>query len=262
MKIYCLFLAITATLYGQIKSGIISEPSVESEYIFYTDEIRVIYNLLAQECPDWRKQEQADGRSSIITGHHLEVRKRLHEELVNQLIKCRENNNLSLTETTTKPTTTMQTTAATTTLAPQPVECQNAVNLTGAWRLDTAGQDLRGGGERSRDGYACDIWRDHWFRFSGDGGNKMLNACPARVSCGTRWAYWTDALPPSTVGVAVRQSMYVVHPGDGRCKSGIYGLSIMRCSDKPDDLIYYSHFADEWASPVSQQCSGGFCGMD
>ena len=79
---------------------------------------------------------------------------------------------------------------------------KNAVNLTGAWRLDTAGQDLRGGGERSRDGYVCDIWREHWFRFSGDGGSKMLNACPAAGnSCGTQVAYWTDAGAPSTVGV-------------------------------------------------------------
>ena len=212
MKIF--ILATIITLFGLAQSGIISETSVDSDYIFYSDEIRVIYNLLAEECPEWRKQEQVLGRRGIITSQHVDVRKRLHDALMNELIKCRGRNSLGFKQKATKPTktlpaklqpliTTIPTTTTTippmttaipsmtttkpptTTANPKPVECQNAVNLTGAWRLDTAGQDLRGGGNKSRDGFACDIWREHWFRFSGDGGNKMLNTCPAGKSCGT-----------------------------------------------------------------------------
>ena len=91
----------------------------------------------------------------------------------------------------------------------------------------------------------------------------MLDTCPAAYSCGTEFAYWTDAVAPPTVGVAVKSSMYVKSPSkNGSCKNGVYGLSVMRCSERQDDLIYYSHFADELGKAVSDPCSGGFCGMN
>ena len=91
----------------------------------------------------------------------------------------------------------------------------------------------------------------------------MLDTCPAAKSCGTEYAYWTDAVADPTVGVAVKSRMYVKNLSkSGGCKSLTFGLSIMRCSDRPDDLIYYSHFVDEWSAAISDPCSGGFCGMN
>ena len=146
----------------------------------------------------------------------MDVRKKLYDELMNELIKCRERNSLGFTQKATKPTKTLpaETQRTTTTIPPtttsNPEECSNAVNLTGSWRLDADGQDLRGGGE-------------HWFRFSKDSERKMLDYCPAAKSCGTRSAYWTDAMVPPAVGVAVKSRMYVISPSkSGSCKNGVY----------------------------------------
>ena len=102
MKVF--ILATIVTLFRLSQSGIISETSVDSDYKLYTAEIRVIFNLLAKECRDWGKQEQVVGRRDIITAHHVEVRKKLHDELMNELIKCRERNSLGFTQKVTKST--------------------------------------------------------------------------------------------------------------------------------------------------------------
>ena len=92
----------------------------------------------------------------------------------------------------------------------------------------------------------------------------MLDTCPAAKSCGTEYAYWTDAMVPPAVGVAVKSHMYVrAQSRFGSCKLSSIGLSVMRCSDRQDDLVYYSHYVDERGkSFVSSPCSGGFCGMN
>ena len=101
MKVF--ILASIVTLFRLAQSGIISETSVDSDYKLYTAEIRVIFNLLEKECPEWGKQQQVVGRRGIITSHHVEVRKKLNDELMNELIKCRERNSLGFTQKVTKP---------------------------------------------------------------------------------------------------------------------------------------------------------------
>ena len=65
-------------------------------------------------------------------------------------------------------------------------------------------------------------------------------------------------MAPPTVGVAVKLRMYVKSQSkSGSCKNGVYGLSVTRCSGRQDDLIYYSHFADESGS-VSDPSLGAF----
>ena len=115
-----LILATIVTLFRPSQSGIISKRSVDSDYKLYTAEIRVIFNLLEKECPEWGKQQQVVGRRGIITSHHVEVRKKLYDELMNELIKCRERNSLSFMQKVTKSTKKLpEKTQATTTRIPQ-----------------------------------------------------------------------------------------------------------------------------------------------
>ena len=272
------------TYYAVVESGLISQPSVESEFVFYTDRIRIIYNLLAEECPDWR-QEEAAFKRNMVSSHHLDVEIRLYNELMKELIKCRNGNSLksstqpqttpyipattepTTTEPTTtepaatEPTTTEPTTTATSTTTETvellPTECRNAVNLTGSWRLDHSAQDLKAGGPHNFRGYACDLHTTDWFRISGDGGSRILNKCAPRYSCGTNYPMWTNGAIPDTVGERVESRFY------WSCSTSVptsAGLSVVRCSDHPNDLVYKQHYHKDRA--FSGTCSGAFCGMN
>ena len=59
----------------------------------------------------------------------------------------------------------------TTTAVPQ--ECLSARNLSESWRLDHSGSDIKGGGPKAYNGWACDLRKDFgWFRFVGAAGKK------------------------------------------------------------------------------------------
>ena len=110
------------------------------------------------------------------------------------------------------------------------------------------------GGEHSYNNYACDIYTKHWFRFSGAAGNKMLDICPPQNSCGTHVPFWSDAAMPDRVGERIEAQFYGSE--NGNCKSETNNLTVIRCSDEPNDVVYFQHY------PSSGNCWGAFCGMN
>ena len=95
-------------------------------------------------------------------------------------------------------------------------------------------------------------------------GNRMLNRCPQRYSCGTLFAYWTDGVAPAAVGVPANITAYQSISStrnDGLCKwdneSNNIQLEVMRCSLIEHDVIYkYSGNKGYY-----DFCGVGFCGM-
>ena len=279
-----------------VQSGIINELTVNTELNSYTDRVRIIYSLLAEECPDWR-QHDIQKRNVLISSDHLYVEKRLYNELMDELIQCRNRNRprptaitttrastspattpttktptippITATTTTTAPTTTTtpsttteQITTSTTTKSPTttrdpstslateptakstvtmakplPSECRYAVNLTGSWRLDHSAHDLKAGGPHNDNGYACDLHTTDWFRISGDGGSRILNKCAPELSCGTRAPMWTNGSIPNKVGERVETEFYWTCSASESAQ-----LSVVRCSDHPNDLVYKQHY--------------------
>ena len=142
----------------------------------------------------------------------------------------------------------------TTRTVPLPIECRNATNFTESWRLDHSGQNIRPGGEHSYDNYACDVHTKNWFRFSSQAGNRMLNICPPYKSCGTYVPFWSDAAIPDQVGERVEAQFYA--STSNNCKSETYNLSVIRCSDEPNDAVYFQHYQPRG------NCRGAFCGLN
>lgn len=237
----------------------------------YKNEIEDLYKLIAKECPFNHKYVK---RTDEEVGVDHDVHEQLRNRLVKELFLCRQHIKI-ITASPTKPatstsvrptstTTTRPTTVSTTTVSPIPKECKLALNYTNSWRRDYQGSNIRPGG--TSDGSNCDLKRKAWFRFTGAAGNRMLNSCPKKYSCGTVFPYWTDEKMPSTVGVETTVKAYIVDEETTRgwlfgrsttttiCKSSTRELRVMRCSDKPNDLIYK-------ASMFANDCSEGFCGM-
>lgn len=133
--------------------------------------------------------------------------------------------------------------------------CSSAVELTESWRLDSEGSHYQPGGPRSSGGFACDHRKGlQWFRFSGKGGNRMLDSCPKWFSCGGRYPYWTDDLMPKAVGEITEVSIYGVVGND--CKHVTQAMEVVRCSwDSPHDFVY------RYVGKYYQSCSNSFCGM-
>lgn len=75
----------------------------------------------------------------------LRMKKKLYERLIDMLVECEQQElKVKAFPTTTRPptTTTIQT-ITTTTVSPQPIECQNAMNLTESWRQEHKGKNLK-----------------------------------------------------------------------------------------------------------------------
>ena len=146
-------------------------------------------------------------------------------------------------------TTQSTTTEATTTALPYPEECQNAINLTEAWRADNRGSKLN---ERN----ICDPQTmidsgRPWFRFTNAAGNRLLNSCPPDNSCGTLVGMWSDVNMPGDVGVVAHITVYGLLISD--CRLFQKNASVMKCSLSPNDYVY--KYDDD------VECDLGFCGM-
>ena len=182
------------------QSAIIGTNSEISKQLFiYNKGLTSLYKLLADECPEALKSEREVQDKMAATD--LEVKKLIYQGLLKQLIQCREEKSKSkalvsttningaatnpksssITKLSTTPTTmilssTIQTTTIPTTTT-IPDSCQSATNLTGSWRLNHNGTNLKPGGPHSKSGYACDFHKDlQWFRFTGSAGK----ICQAR----------------------------------------------------------------------------------
>ena len=114
---------------------------------------------------------------------------------------------------------------------------------------------MKAGGPHNDNGYACDLHTTDWFRISGDGGSRILNKCAPNLSCGTRAPMWTNGSMPDTVGERVETEFYWICSTSESAQ-----LSVVRCSDHPNDLVYKQHYFKD--HDFSETCSGAFCGMN
>ena len=159
-------LVVTCVLLSE--SATISDSALMNQELFvYKEQIRILYRLLAEECPDEVRVGRADDDDVALTD--LEVQKLHYNGLLKRLNNCRKINRmgtLPATSTKTKPTTTK----------PLPAPCLSATNLTDSWRMDHEGKDLKGGGPNAwSDGQACDFRKSlQWFRFTGAAGENIL----------------------------------------------------------------------------------------
>mgnify|MGYP001799792884 FL=1 len=76
-----------------------------------------------------------------------------------------------------------------------------------------------------------------WFQFSEEAGDVMLDKCVAWGSCGTAVPIYTSSVMPSDVGMITRIDLNANFNGFD-CKSYNDTASVMRCSNRPNDLIY------------------------
>ena len=249
---------------------------VDREYLRMRERNKILHDkLINEKCPD---AEGMIGKRGLL-GYpkdklRLEIEEELHENLLEMLIKCRENKGTTMTPpapvsttilqkttvqtttaspTTLKPPTTAQTTttlySTTTTTAPQPVECLNAINLTESWRSDNNGGKLASNCDTE------DMKKNGrpWFRFTGPAGNQLLNTCPPPSSCGTAAGIWSAAAMPTKIGAVTSITAYASWSNKG-CKEFLESVSVVRCSDSIADFVYkYNSY--------SYSCNHGFCGM-
>jgi len=93
-----------------------------------------------------------------------------------------------------------------------------------------------------------------WFRFAGETGNRLLDACPPPYSCGSHIGIWSNATMPSEVGVATQVRAYGSWT-DGCYQFLKYIKDVMRCSTPSQhDFIY------QYAN-ISDVCHYSFCGI-
>ena len=225
----------------------------------YRDEIEILYKFLAKDC---NLNREIVKRTNLEAEIEHSVLEKLRGELRKELLQCKKQTkaiNPSTTPTTVL-TTTKSPSTSTTTAYRVPKECQQARNYTALWRRDYKGLHIR---PRYFNKYMCDLSRTEWFRFAGTAGNRMLNSCPEKYSCGTEYPYWTDEKMPSTIGVETIVNVYKVDEETNliyrwiktkKCKSQTRKLKVMRCSGKPHDLIYKT-------TVFVNDCSEAFCGM-
>lgn len=135
-----------------------------------------------------------------------------------------------------------------------PAECENALDLTEGWRQDHKGSRIlpRNNWYNSDTEDMIESGRP-WFRFSGDAGNKLLNECVPRLSCGSLGALWSDDNMPTVVGVVTPINVYGKWGDDCRAPWYTKNMSVVRCSTSPHDYVYrYDGDRSRWL---------GFCGM-
>ena len=252
-----------------LSHGELFEDSPQKKVDILKYQIKTVYEMLSQSCLSYsRIEEETLGKGRLV---ELEDYKNLYIELLKELRKCKKS---SLSKQTTMDITTDPETPTTTTvpLPLVPKECLQARNFTEFWRRDEAGSNYKPGGLYSSNGYNCDLYMNPptWFRFTGKGGNRMLDRCPAKYSCGTETPIWTDGKMPQDVGVETIVNAYGVEEVKengllnlfglfGRtsrdCKRYQMKLKVMRCSlDSPDDFIYLQ-------THIKNPCTEGYCGM-
>ena len=194
----------------------------------YQVQVKVLFQLITEECP-FSKQRGLP-RSPSSRNSNEQTWKQLYLSLLQVLTACR----------------------ALPTSAPVPEECQTAINLTEAWRRDHTGSYIK----PINGNYNCDpgtmIGQGRpWFRFAGDAGNRLMDTCPPRFSCGSIVALWSDDAMPTVIGV--NKTITVNGLFNGNCKHyDPQPVRVMKCSDKPYDLVY--KYAGNW------WCNVGFCG--
>jgi len=136
-----------------------------------------------------------------------------------------------------------------------PDECEQAVNLTQAWRnADTSTKWFKPNTTGGLNGYNCDSKAmidagRPWFRMAGEAGNRVTDACQKPGNCGTTGSLWTDASIPDDLFEIKEITFYMSWVS---CYYGRRAGRVMRCGE--NDIIY--QYTD-----VSDLCNAGFCGV-
>lgn len=112
------------------------------------------------------------------------------------------------------------------------------------------------------DGYSrCDTQEmidqnSPWFRFTGEAGNRLLNSCPPKDSCGTARRIWSSSPMPAVVGQIAHIKVYATSATSTNCAWKTLSVDVVRCSTEPNSFIYkYLDIAD------GGLCQSAFCGM-
>ena len=154
--------------------------------------------LIREKCPE---PEKLLKKRELLTPSEdklkLEVEEELHKKLLAMVIKCRKDKLQTTTvttasETATSTTTTPASTDFSSTVASsasvQPIECQQAINLTESWRSDNKGNKLNNGNNCDSDNMKNN--GRPWFRFTGPAGKLYLFQGLFFLFHHPGWGFW------------------------------------------------------------------------
>ena len=133
-------LALVLAIYSPLTNGnALGENSNGQTFFIYREQIKVIHQILAKECPEY-----LDIKRAVTPDLHpfdVNVEKAVYERMFEKLMACR-----------TKP-------------------CRSATDLTESWRMSHNASKLLPGGPSNSGGQACDLRNSlQWFRFTGAAG--------------------------------------------------------------------------------------------
>ena len=241
---YCTLILLFATL---TLSNSFSENSANRQLLRMKKLVEITHDqLLAEGCPDLRLDKAK--RSLLSTSKtrvHLEMQTKLYEHLLDLIISCRDSRASNTISSALIPSTT----------SPILSECPTAKNLSEPWRLDHNGSDIK----PINGYYNGDVVRmmkegRPWFRFTAAAGNKMLDRCVPKYSCGTAMPYFSNSTMPSALGVPTVIDVYAPVRPNGPCDEYQDKVRVMRCSLGSGDFIF-QYVGNETFF------SYGFCGM-
>ena len=159
-------------------SAVIDNPSeVNQELFIYKEQVRIMYQLLAEKCPEVIRSKR-DVFNNQLLSSELMVQKLHYTAFLKKLNNCMKSKQMQTTSvkssSTSSTTTNLPTTTELeTTTQPMPATCLSATNLTDSWRMDHDGKNLKGRGPNAVSGWACDFRKSlQWFRFTGAAGKN------------------------------------------------------------------------------------------
>lgn len=261
--------------------------AVNQDLVAYQGRVRILQDILQKEgCSVNGILGKRQFNRSAIAQIQLEAEIKLYHKLSELVFQCREQKGnfkqhglstqkpkpVVTTDKTKKRTKPHMTNKYGTTSNPKPSRvipkttptsrlswCRSAINLTEAWRMDHNGTDLNKGNKNCDTRVMMHGGRP-WFRFSEHAGNRLLDHCVPVNSCGTTIALWSDDPMPVRAGVVKNIHAYgsqgpcLYDDRDACCRKSRMPLTVMRCSDQPNDFIYRH---------VSMgHCHYGYCGMN
>ena len=241
---YCTLVLLFATL---TLSSSFSENSANRQLLRMKKLVEITHDqLLAEGCPDLRLDEAK--RSLLSTSKtrvHLQMQTKLYEHLLDLIISCRDSRASNTSLSALIPSTT----------SPIPSECLTAQNLSEPWRVDHNSSDIK----PINGYYNGDVVRmikegRPWFRFTAAAGNRMLDRCVPKYSCGTAMPYFSNSTMRSALGVPTVIDVYALARPKGPCDENQDKVRVMRCSLGSSDFIYQYVWNETFYSY-------GFCGM-
>ena len=131
-------------------SAVIDNPSeVNQELFIYKEQIRTMYQLLAEKCPEVIRSKRDDFNNQLLSSE-LMVQKLHYTAFLKKLNDCMKSKQMQTTSvkstSTLSTTTNLPTTTELETTTQVPTDpCLSATNITDSRRMDQHGKDLGGG---------------------------------------------------------------------------------------------------------------------